>query len=339
MKLNSGLRFVCGLLIVLVAVGAKALPPISEQDYLNEFASSAFQLPDNRICAVFENNPDFSALSSSRLYFVCLKERRFTKAKPLQETASREFTYVANPRPLIINGKIWIYFNAYNDLTKEAKWGRFAFDEEDAETPIEWLNTSEVLQGQPSAWIFPALTDSGKIVLSYEMNSSAGGSDIYFSLSNKGQTFGSPVRLAESARQARFAEFYKGPWAFSYKVGTAAYVVLSADEGRSLSAPIHISAGAVIQDTFLLQRKDGDLDVYYLVDIEGKGYSLFRRKITRTGILGNEEPLTSAAVSIEKLHALRLSSGKIFLTLSKTIIANGTKTSDVVFMTLMDDAP
>jgi hypothetical protein len=307
--------------------------------------SSAFQLPDNRICAVFENNPDLTAsVSTAQLYFVCLKDKRFTKAKQLQETESKNYTYFANPRPLIVNGKIWIYFNAYSEVTKEAKWGRFAFDEVDPETPIEWLNTTEVLNGQSRPWIFPALTDAGKVLLSYEKrNSSTGKMDLFFSLSDKGQAFGAPGSIADSAQMVRFAEFYKGPWAFSFQVGSsskmAAYAVLTSDQGQSFTSRIKLSDESNVHDTFLLQRKDGDLDAYYLVGFEGKGFSLFRRKISRDGKLGPEQQITSTAVHVEKPHCLRLNSGKIFVTLSKvTPDAKGDITTDIVFMTLFDDA-
>jgi hypothetical protein len=335
---------VFGLFLVIAPLVALALPPISEQASLNEFYSSAFQLPDNRICVVFENNPDFtSTVPKAQLYSVCLKDKRFTKARLLQPTVAKDFTYFANPRPLIVNGKIWIYFNAYNETTKDAKWGRFAFDEEDPETPVEWLATSESLSGQSRAWIYPALTDSGKVLLSYEKrNSVSGRMDLFFSLSAKGQSFGASLPLTESAQMVRFAEYYKGPWAFSFQVGSgsnmSAYAVLSSDEGQSFSPRIRISDETNVHDTFLLQRKDGDVDAYYLVGIEGKGYSLFRRKIARDGKLGPEQQLTSTAVAVEKPHCLRLNSGKIFVTLSKMNQQPTGVTTDIVFMTLFDDA-
>lgn len=336
--------FVCGLFLLMTPRAAQALPPISEQASLNEFASSAFQLPDNRICAVFEHNPDFTAMvSKSQLYSVCLKDKRFTKPRVLQETESRNYSYFANPRSLIINGKIWIYFNAYNETTKEAKWGRFAFDEEDPETPVEWLNTSEVLNGQSRAWIYPARTEAGQVLLSYEKrNPSTGRMDLFFSLSQKGQSFGASLPVAESAQMVRFAEFYQGPWAFSFQVGSgrnmAAYAVLSSDQGQTFSNRIKLSDETNVHDTFLLQRKDGELDAYYLVGFEGKGFSLFRRKVSRDGKLGPEQQLTSTAVAVEKPHCLRLHSGKIFVTLSKVNSAAKGVTTDIVFMTLFDDA-
>lgn len=343
MKLNFRTFFVVGFFFLFTPLMALALPPISEQSGLNEYASGAFQLPDNRICSVFESNPDLGLHITSRLYSVCLKDRRFTKARILQETVSRDFKYVANPRPVIINGKIWIYFNAFTEATKTAQWGRFAFDEEDPETPVEWLGTSEILAGQTHAWTYPALTDSGKVLLAYEKQDlQSGQTDLFFSLSQKGQSFGGSQRLALGAHSVRFGEFYKGPWAFSYQVKTAqgaqAYFVLSADQGVSFFPPVKISDEENIQDTFLLQRKDGGVDAYYLVEFKGRGFSLFRRKILQDGSLGPEQQLTSTAVSVEKPHCLRLHSGKIFVTLSKVSQQAKGMSSDLVFMTLVDDA-
>ncbi|MNL47169.1 hypothetical protein D3C87_1699380 [compost metagenome] len=140
----------------------------------------------------------------------------------------------------------------------------------------------------------------------------------------------------------RFAEFAKGPWAFSFQVGSGnnmkAYVMLTPDQGKTFTSRIRISDNDNVHDTFLLPRTDGELDVYYLVWFDGKGFSLFRRKLSRDGTLGKEQQLTSTAVAVEKPHALRLANGKIFVTLSKI---SGTETvlaTDVVFMTLMDDA-
>ncbi|MNL14174.1 hypothetical protein D3C87_1351040 [compost metagenome] len=117
-----------------------------------------------------------------------------------------------------------------------------------------------------------------------------------------------------------------------------AYAVLSNDEGQSFSPRIRLSDENNVHDTFLLQRKDGERDAYYLVGIEGKGFSLFRRKISRDGKLGPEQQITSTAVHVEKPHCLRLNSGKIFVTLSKVNSEAKGISTDIVFMTLFDDA-
>lgn len=343
MKSNFRTFFVVSFSFLITPLIAFALPPISEQSGLNEYASGAFQLPDNRICSVFESNPDLGSRISSRLYSVCLKDRRFTKARILQETVSRDFKYVANPRPVIVNGKIWIYFNAFSESANVTQWGRFAFDEEDPETPVEWLGTSDSLTGQSHAWIYPALTDSEKVLLAYEKQDLISGqTDLFFSLSKKGQTFGETKKFVLGAQNVRFGEFYKGPWAFSYQVksaqGMQAYFVLSPNQGMSFFPPVKISDEENIQDTFLLQRKDGDVDAYYLVEFKGRGFSLFRRKILQDGSMGPEQQLTSTAVSVEKPHLLRLHSGKIFVTLSKVSQQAKGVSSDLVFMTLVDDA-
>jgi hypothetical protein len=321
---------------------AHGLPAISEMPGLNEYASSAFQLPDNRICAVFDNVPDFSALKE-QIYFTCLKDRRFTKPQMMQATAAADFTYFANARPMIFNGKIWIYFNAFNEVSGEARFGRFAFDEGNPETPIQWLGTFENLAQQSRSWVYPSVTSSGKVLITYGVkNFATGNSELKFALSDDGRTFGQAVSYTENAQLVRFGEFKNGPWAFSFQVGTGkdmkAYVMLSPDQGKTFTSRIRISNSDNVHDTFLFARSDGDLDVYYLVWFEGKGFSLFRRKISRDGTLGKEQQLTSTAVAVEKPHALRLSSGKIFVTLSKI---SGTETAiatDVVFLTLMDDA-
>ncbi|MFS4458033.1 hypothetical protein [Bdellovibrio sp. HCB2-146] len=332
-------------LFVFTPFLAKALPPVSERPDLNEFYSSAFQLPDTRICAVFENLENFqSTLPQAKMYFVCLKDRRFTKARQLQPGISEQFNYFANARPVTINGKIWIYFTAVDTQKNESKWGRFAFDENDPETPVEWLNAQESLVGQIRPWIFPSLTSSGDILLAYEKrNSTTGLMDLFFARSAKGRDFSVGLPIASGAQMVRFAEFEKGPWAFSYQVGSGkqmnAFVKFSADQGQSFSTPIQISQYKNIHDTFLLKRHDGELDVYYLVWMEGSGYSLFRRQLKRDGGLGPEQQLTSTAVAVEKPHCLRLASGKIFVTLSKlNAPTSSTVASDIVFMTLMDDA-
>lgn len=339
----QALRLALGL-FVMIPFFAKALPPVSERPDLNEFYSSAFQLPDTRICVVFENFETNPSILKAQMYFVCLKDRRFTKARQLQPGISQHFTYFANARPVIINGKIWIYFTAVDSGKNESKWGRFAFDENDPETPVEWLSTSESLAGQMRPWIFPSLTSSGDVILSFEKkNPTTGVMDLFFARSSKGHDFGASFPIASGAQMVRFAEFEKGPWAFSYQVGKGsqmvAYVKLSFDQGQTLSSPMPISQYGNIHDTFLLKRLDGELDVYYLVWMNGSGYSLFRRQVKRDGTLGPEQQLTSTAVAVEKPHCLRLASGKIFVTLSKIgSTANNEITTDIVFMTLMDDA-
>jgi hypothetical protein len=141
--------------------------------------------------------------------------------------------------------------------------------------------------------------------------------------------------VSEYASQVRFGEFLKGPWAFVYETGDRAEVVLSTDNGKSYGEPISISTGDRVFNPILLPRKDGNLDVYYFVEFTGKGSSLYRRKILRDGTLGAEEPLTSTAVVVDKPHILRLNAGTIFVSLTQ-IKSN---TSDIVFLTLMTDAP
>jgi|GEM_PF-3933684 len=329
-----------------LAFGASAwaLPAISGDANMNEFASSAFQLYDNRICSVFEDVKSFDNGMEAKLYSTCVKDRKFQKPRMLQPALSAEFTYLANGKPLWFKGKQWIYFNAYNEATKVARIGRFAFDENNPSTPVQWIDVPENLTGQSSVWSYPLVLESGKVLLSYRFkNPVTGSSELKFAVSDDGLKFMNSKTFTEGAQLVRSSQFVMGPWAWSFQVGSGknmqAYVVLSDDEGKTFSERIQITQRENIHDTYLLPRLDGDLDVYYLVWFDGKGFSLFRRKLSRDGKLGEEQQLTSTAVSVEKPHALRLNtSNSIFLTLTQWKATATSLATDVVFMTLMDDA-
>lgn len=324
---------------------ASAWTPLSANENLNEYAGSAFQLNDSRLCVFFENVKSFETQPETTSLLASCQDKnfKFAPAQAWSPKFAQPMLTVGNPRPLKIASQWWIYFNAWDG--QRGHWGRFPFAENDFQPTVEWLESPEDLQGQYRPWIFPVIDPLGAILLTYERRASLSPSigELRFSQSQDGKSFKASQKVGEKSQMIRAAFFKSGIWAFTYQVGHTAqmmdYLIFSSNQGKTFTAPLAVTSQKNVHDPFLLQRQDGDLDVYYVVWQNGEGFVLFRRAVTAQGLLGPEERLSPPRYAVDKPHALRLQDGSVFITTGK-INASETKIdTDLYFTILTGDAP
>lgn len=336
-------RLICKVLISLVASSAGAQwKAVSADIKINEYASHSVQLSDGRICVFFENVESFLTEITQLLYTCENRAGSFVKPQMLQSSFTKKVKFLGNARPLWVQSQLWVYFNAWDGKT--GYWGRFLFDENNPETEIEWLESPEDLTGQYRAWIFPTISPQDKVLLSYEVRKapSVSGSFLKYAFSDEGRSFGSGAVIAENAQMIRSGFFRSGTWAFIYQVGHGRdmmdYVILSKDQGGTFTKPLPVSQSPNVHDPVLLQRADGDIDAYYVVWQTNVGFALFRRHLNELGQFGPEERLSPEGMVVDKPFALRLKSGKIFVTADVLTTTNDPVTTDLWYTLLNSDA-
>lgn len=317
---------------------------ISARPQMNEYMGSQFQLADGRSCIVFENIPDFEKLSTT-LWQTCqnLIGGDFQTPKPLLSSETARLSYIQNPRIIELNGRHFLYFNAYDEKKDEGFWGRAEISEHDV-GPLEWLTSPLSLRHQERAWIYPKVLSSGEVLLTYEAhNPTHTENELHFALSTDGIHFSADQIYQHQAQMTRFEEFADGTWALVYQVGYGSrmmdYIRLSKDRGATFSAPLPVSSQSNVHDPIFLKRTDGNLDVYYIV-WHGMGFGLHRRQVHADGRLGAEEKLTDSPFNLQKPSPFRLAGGRIFVNLGKVDFkSDGRPTSDLIGRYLDNDAP
>ena len=350
--------FVFSLLLVFVLRTAQAMQTkeasastaygnsfqvISNSPLLNEYMGSSIQLSDGRVCFFLESIPDFNELEAFT-YRTCQDTNgKFQPATLVFPIESARLDYIQNPRVVSFNGKSFVYFNAWDKTLNLGFWGRAEVQNENI-GKIEWLTAPVSLQGQFRPWIYPYPLNSGELLLTFELRSfTASLSEVRFSVSSDGQTFRQSQIYQDGAQMTRFAEFADGTWAFVYQVGRSSnmmdYIRLSKDKGQTLLPAIPVSSLSNVHDPIFLERKDGRLDVYYIVWL-GSGFSLHRRKVFSDGTLGKEERLTDNSDNVQKPNAFRLKNGKILVSFG-VVTSDSSQVihTDLMGMTLDSDAP
>lgn len=333
-----------GLMISSLSQAGTAWHSVSADSKINEYGGSAFELNDSRVCIFFEDVHSFESQPEiTSLLLSCQNSKKqFGKAQSWQPQFLGPMVSVGNPRPLKINSHWWIYFNAWDG--KKGYWGRFLFDEQQSNPRVEWLESPEGLEGQYRSWIFPLLTPDGKVMLTYERRKSLNPpvGELRFAHSADGRVFKNSYVVAEKAQMIRAGFFKTGMWAFVYQVGNVSqmmdYLIFSKDQGKTFTAPLAVTEQSNVHDPILLQRKDGDIDVYYVAWQKGEGFVLFRRSVNEKYQLGPEERLSAIGYSVDKPHALRLQDGRIFVVTGKVNATESSVDTDLIFTILESDA-
>jgi len=119
--------------------------------------------------------------------------------------------------------------------------------------------------------------------------------------------------------------------------GLVTSLVRTSRDGVNFSPPVPVTTeNPNVHDAFVVRRGDGDVDLYYLRQ-EQAGFSAYRRKLTRSGSLGEEQRLTGPELgSVEKPQAFRLPDGSLRLIMARR---NRLDDFDVVTALLRGDAP
>jgi hypothetical protein len=142
------------------------------------------------------------------------------------------------------------------------------------------------------------------------------------SFSPDGLDFTADVRRAmpgSSSAQVAAGFFENGTMALSHQSPEGAAPMISrvriSSDALVWTSAVQVSANSQnVHDTWLVNRADGDLDLYYIYPAGGRGFSLFRRPLSPDGGLGPEQRITANSLGDpSKPSAQRLPSGKLLL--------------------------
>jgi hypothetical protein len=138
-------------------------------------------------------------------------------------------------------------------------------------------------------------------------------------LSTDGTSFGGGHAVGPPGAMPALGVFQDGTLAFTYQTQSTAapmtsWVTLSKD-GASWSAPQRVTTqSGNVHDTALVDRLDGQLELYYIYPAGALGFVLFRRALASDGVLGPEQQVTASAVGeVSKPAAARLPDGRLLL--------------------------
>jgi hypothetical protein len=231
---------------------------------------------------------------------------------------------------------------------------------------------AKTLRGRPSIWrsalgadgrwgapeALPAIADVTSLLSWPEFTAMGDGTLLSFrggaisacraAISNDGVAFQMTTPpCTASAAMAAGATFKNGSLAFSHQNGDPtnmiSYVMTSTDRGATWSTPAAVSSAANVHDTSFAPRLDGGLDLYFIYPPDTHGFSLFRRALTPTGILGPEERVTQSSLGEpSKPHVVRLADGRLLLSyaeIAKRAPSGEPSVQRIVLAALGTDAP
>lgn len=278
-----------------------------EVDMMSALASDA----SGAVTGVFDrSNVD---LTRSGLYlFQSADGVRFTRPRRLLVPSTAPL--VASPSLVANGGRTSLYFASAPSLQVPPTVNRISF-EGGTLGAVETLPAVAGIDWLLSWPTFSALAGGG-VALAFR----DGAALPRFSVSTDGKTFAAPRAAVQTgAAMVGSAQANDGTIAVSYQVTTAtepmvSFVVFSRDGGTSWTAPIRIAPESNVHDTTMLARADGGLDLYYIYPPDAHGFSLFRRSLSTTGVLGPEQRLTASETGEpSKPKALRTRDGSVLV--------------------------
>jgi hypothetical protein len=177
------------------------------------------------------------------------------------------------------------------------------------------------------------LLNNGKVALVYRSKPYPGCCQLLFSLSNDGVNFDSPIDIGSGGAMPALAIFSSDELIYTFqtrftskandsdgkeKSGMRTHFRLSTNNGANWGKPIPITTRVEgVHDASPIQRKDGNIDVYYssIDSKENDSFTLWRRCVSSSGKLGNEELVVNTSVgNIAKASPHRLNDGSLLIT-------------------------
>lgn len=217
----------------------------------------------------------------------------------LSLTTTGDYDFFSSPSVVSFQGQEFLYYLvSARFFGNQAQWLR---------APITNLDAAEsvILPGKYGAYSIGrvvALHD-GSLGMVYR----AGRSQLFFSRSVDGIEFSDPVQFAVGTMPAS-ASFADGTVLVSYQNGPSitemgGRLQVSSDQGQTWSEVVSLPQQGDIHDLSPVQRRDGNLDIYYSAKGDNQRLGLYRTCVTTELTFGPAEELLSS----EQVHAAKSS--------------------------------
>ncbi|MCC5825193.1 sialidase family protein [Alkalimonas sp.] len=241
----------------------------------------------------------FYGRSDLEVSFSIIRQLALANRQPetLALTTTADYDFVSSPSVVEFEGQEFLYY-----MVSARFWGTQA---QWLRAPVANLKAAEpvVLPGNYGAYSIArvvALQD-GSLGMVYR----AGRSQLFFSRSQDGITFGEPVQFAVGTMPAS-ASFADGTVLVSYQNGPSitemgGRLQVSSDQGHSWSDMASLPQQGDIHDLSPVKRLDGNLDIYYSAKGENQRLGLYRTCVTPELTFGSVEELLSS----EQVHAAK----------------------------------
>lgn len=322
----------------------KSLIKILDTSESREYQATSFISETGDVCFYTDELID-NLVQRSKIFLTCETSpgsNYFTTTEVFVNLYQPDLIY--NLNVIKINDKNFLYFTKvkYFNNNFQSEWYRVELLPDGSPThKIQKLIMPFDSVGQSRPWFYPYVLKTKDVISVFEfIDRKKQISVLNFSITNdEGLNFNTSNELYLGGQLTRFAAFLNQTWAFGFQVGFGPsimdFVILSNDQGKSLSQPIQITDRINVHDLYMIQRQDGELDIYYIV-ADSFGFSLFRRKLTSLGQLGVEEKLTKS-YNVQKPKVIRRPDNSLWIHFA-IVFGNFAESGHYGF-SLYEDAP
>lgn len=243
--------------------------------------------------------------------------RQFTLSerqhKAVSLTSTADYHFISSPSIVEFQGQEFIYYVvSARFFGSEAQWLRAPLSDLTAATPV-------TLPGKYGAYSIARVMTlhDGSVGMVYR----AGRSQLYFSRSKDGVSFGAPVQFAVGTMPAS-ASFANGAVLVTYQNGPGISAMggrlqVSTDLGQHWSKMVSLPQQGNIHDLSPVQRRDGNIDIYYSAQGDNGRLGLHRTCVTPELTFGPPETLLSSAQAHAAKSALHYTKQGMLLTFTQ----------------------
>ena len=260
---------------------------------------------------VIDNAKGFADISYSQL--TNIEPLKFTKTKLLLPKTNSKQRHLSSI--IKIAGTYWIYYVEGDSLKDFSKSFRAQFSNGHL-INVEQLNIKTTLR--VIHWQKFHVLPNNKVVMVYR-----NGKGMFFGVSNDGKKFDNFIKVYERGAKPNILALNDDILIYAFQGGGKRKGTMqskfsySKNGGDTWSQAINTTEShGNVHDAFLLKRKDGKADIYYIYPIGAwRGFSLFRRCIKDDFTLGNEELLIEKEIGhLLKPNIFRLNGRQLLLT-------------------------
>lgn len=296
---------------------------------------SAIITPNESLTLIYEHFYNYDMKAGELRYSkLKLTPTSILSSKPmtLEFENNKQVNFRTGVSSIKINNVEWLYFvESETTYHKPASLYRAQWGSNNKLVNRQLLSLpTAIAAGSAPKWY---LLNNGKVALVYRSKPYSGCCQLLFSLSNDGINFDKPVEIGSGGAMPALAMFSSNELIYTFqtqftskadgsdeqgKSGMRTHFRLSTNNGDDWGKSIPITTRVEeVHDASPIQRKDGNVDVYYssIDSKEHDSFTLWRRCVSSSGKLGNEELVVNRSVgNIAKVSPHRLSDGSLLLT-------------------------